>query len=184
MIFVIQMWSKTCVGNDNTPLIKITYVIPYHKDITKKYVNRIFYDFLKEHDRIITVQEFIDTVIDTFDINSNRTYDATVRSRLTEEQILTYVCNHSMDTYRNYRTSEKLETCPDYLYEKVYSKNTLCTVCLYNIREGAQLYTCGCVYHVHCLKTSYGYSYLCPVCQIDMRDQRFVKDPEIQEIIV
>lgn len=181
MISVTQM-SSTSVGSNNGPKVKITYVIPFHKKINKKYVNTIFYDFLKEYGRIITAGEFIDRVVDTFDITTEKTLVVTVRPKLTDEQILAYVCNHSMDTYRNYRI-EKLETCPDYLY-KVVKRNARCHICLYNIREGAQLYTCGCVYHVHCLKTCYGYSYLCPVCRVDIRDQRFIKDPEVHEIIV
>ena len=63
-------------------------------------------------------------------------------------------------------------------------KKTLCHVCLYIVDVGAQLYKCGCSYHIDCLKMSYGYSYLCPICQIDMRDLRFVKDPDVDEIIV
>lgn len=171
------MSSPTSVGNKK---VKITYVIPFHKDINKKYVNRVFYDFLKEYDRIMTAEEFVNTVLDTFDITTNRTYDVTVRPKLTDEQILAYVCNHSIDTYRNFRPSEKLETCPSHLYNIVNHKSR-CSICLCVIHEGAQLHTCGCVYHIYCLKTCYGYSYLCPVCQMDMRDQRFVP---VHEIIV
>ena len=186
-MFVIQMWPKTTAGSRTSvgsKTVKISYVIPFHKDINKQYIHNIFYEFLTEYDRVITSEEFVEKVLDTFVITTNRALNVTVRPKLTEEQILAYVCNDSMDTYRSYRPSEKLETCPDYLFQIVPCKNSLCHVCLYEIREGGQLYTCGCVYHVHCLKTCYGYSYLCPVCQVDMRDPRFVRDPNVHEVMV
>ena len=177
------MSSSTSAGNNNKRQVKITYVIPYHKKINKKFVNNVFNDFLKEYERVMTVEEFINIVVDKFNITTtSKTFDVTIRPKLTEEQILYYVCNHSMDTFRNHRT-ETLERCPEYLY-KIVKGNTKCYICLDNIREGAQIYICGCIYHIQSLQDSYGYSYLCPICQIDIRDQQFIKDPDVHEIIV